>query len=217
MDNQLQTLSEDQHFLLETLNKEYVMGMHALNSLGAQTFTFYGGHRVKSGESSYKLTQSIAHQLALKNWGIISGGGPGIMQAALDGAKAGGGSAIAFRINIANEAVSQEDNDVSIMFSQFSVRKYMLRQSDAFAFAPGGFGTLDELMELLTLLAVNKYPKKPIFLLDSEFWKGYIEWFDSVLFDERNVLKAPIHEYITLADSSDEVLEHLYSNNPNNP
>ena len=206
----LQTLTEDQFNLLSTLKKEYETGMLALNSLGAQTFTFYGGHMVTEDDQAYKLVKSVAMELARRNWGIVSGGGPGIMSAALEGAKIVSGKAIAFCINIEDEQTIQQHRDVSLTFTHFSARKYVLRQSDAFAFAPGGFGTLDELMELVTLINTHKYPKKPIFLLDSKFWEGYIKWFREILLNERRVVDPNFMNIFKLVDSSDEVLSELY-------
>jgi hypothetical protein len=206
----LQTLTEDQHNLLNTIRKEYKMGMLALNSLGSFTFTFYGGHMVTEENPAYKLVEAVAIELAKRNWGIVSGGGPGIMSAALEGAKTAGGKAIAFNINIEDEEVISHHRDVSLMFTQFSVRKYMLRQSDAFAFAPGGFGTLDELMELTTLINTGKYPRKPIYLLDSTFWSGNLSWFKEILLNERRVVDPNFMDMFTLVDSANEVISHLY-------
>jgi uncharacterized protein (TIGR00730 family) len=209
----LQTLTEDQYNLLLIIRKEYELGMLALNSLGPNTFTFYGGHAVKQDDPAYKMVHRLAKKLAKLGWGVVSGGGPGMMSAALDGAKEGDGQAIAFCIEIEDEKTTHKYPDVSLTFSQFSVRKYMLRQSDAFAFAPGGFGTLDELMEILTLIKTNKFPKKPVFLLDSSFWKGYLTWFEEILSNERKVISEDFMNMFILVDDEDEVIKHLYNKN----
>lgn len=206
----LQSLSEDQFNLLSTLSQEYEMGMLALNSLGAMTFTFYGGHMITQDDNAYKLVWTAAQELARRGWGIVSGGGPGIMNAALEGAQSGDGKAIAFCINIEDEKTIHQHRDVLLQFNHFSARKYMLRQSDAFAFAPGGLGTLDELMELLTLINTHKYPKKPVFLLDSQFWSGYLNWFKEILLNERRVVDPNFMDIFQLVDSSEEILAYLY-------
>lgn len=205
----LQTLSEEQFNLLKVIQEEYRMGMIALNSLGIHTLTVYGGARVESSDAAYHGIERIAELLAQKGWGVVSGGGPGIMTAALDGAKRGKGAAYAFCINIPGEppAISP---DLSLVFSQFSVRKYLLRQSDAFVFAPGGLGTLDELMELLTLVKTDKYPKKPIFLYDAKFWAGYMKWFKEILLMERGVVAEDFLKLFQIVDTPEEVVQALY-------
>jgi len=207
---QLQTLTEDQYNHISIINKEYNTGMLALNSLGPNTFTFYGGHMVEETDPAYQTVFRLAKKLAKLNWGIVSGGGPGMMSAALDGAKEGKGQAIAFCIEIEDEKTTHKYPDVSLTFSQFSVRKYMLRQSDAFAFAPGGFGTLDELMEILTLIKTNKFPKKPVFLIDSSFWKGYLDWFREILQNDRKVINEDFMNMFFLIDNEDDVINYLY-------
>ncbi len=206
----LQTLSEEQFNLLKIINQEYEMGMLALNSLGSHTLTVYGGSRVKSTDKAYNGIEKIAELLGKKDWGIVSGGGPGIMTAALDGAKEGNGKAYAFCINIPGEPPAPNP-DVSLVFSQFSVRKYLLRQSDAFVFAPGGLGTLDELMELLTLMKTDKYPVKPIFLYDSKFWAGYMKWFKEILLMERGVVAKDFMKLFKIVDTPEEVVNCLYA------
>lgn len=205
----LQTLSEEQYNLLKIIQQEYEMGMLALNSLGAHTLTVYGGSRVEATDKAYHGIEKIAELLGKRGWGIVSGGGPGIMTAALDGAKAGKGKAYAFCINIPGEPPAPNP-DLSLVFSQFSVRKYLLRQSDAFVFAPGGLGTLDELMELLTLMKTNKYPIKPIFLYDSKFWAGYMKWFKEILLMERKVVAKDFMKLFTIVDTPQEVEDILY-------
>ena len=205
----LQTLSEEQYNLLKVIQEEYKKGMIALNSLGIHTLTVYGGARVQSSDKAYHGVEKIAELLAEKDWGIISGGGPGIMTAALDGAKKGDGKAYAFRINIAGEPPASAP-DLGITFTQFSVRKYLLRQSDAFVFAPGGLGTLDELMELLTLMKTDKYPQKPIFLYDAKFWAGYMKWFKEILLMERGTVGEDFLKLFQIVDTPEEVVASLY-------
>lgn len=206
-----ETLNEWQILLLEEIQEEYVKGMLALNSLPKQTITFYGGARIEEGSKSYLQTLELSRELAKKGWGIVSGGGPGIMSASLEGAKLGGGEAVAFRIAIAQEP-SVVDSDVNILFKHFSVRKYMLRQSDAFVYAPGGIGTLDELMENLTLIITGKHSRKPIFLLDKNFWEGYIDWFEEILVGDRKTSSEELFKLFHLVDTTEEVMEILYAN-----
>ncbi len=205
----LQSLSEDQFRLIQTIQTEFEVGMSALNSLDAHSVTVYGGSRVQNGEIAYKTVQNISEKLAIKGWSVVSGGGPGIMTAALGGAEKGGGKSVAFCIDIPGEPPFTNP-DITITFTQFSVRKYLLRQSDVFIFAPGGLGTLDELMEVLTLIKTHKHPVKPIFLLDSSFWKGYIEWFNNILILERNVVAKDANNLFYIVDTAEEIIDILY-------
>ena len=206
-----ETLNEWQILLLEEIQEEYAKGMLALNALPRQTVTFYGGGRIEEGSKSYLQTLELARELAKKGWGVVSGGGPGIMSASLEGAKLGGGEAVAFRIAISQEP-SAVNTDVNILFKHFSVRKYMLRQSDVFVYAPGGIGTLDELMENLTLIITGKHSKKPIFLLDKEFWSGYVDWFEKILYDERKTVGLEFFDLFHVVDTTEEVMQILYAN-----
>jgi len=208
--NNFETLNEWQLLLLDEIHEEYVKGMLALNSLPRQTITFYGGGKIAEGSKSYLQTLELARELAKKGWGIVSGGGPGIMSASLEGAKLGGGEAVAFRIAIAQEP-SVVDSNVNILFKHFSVRKYMLRQSDAFVYAPGGIGTLDELMENLTLIITGKHSRKPIFLLDKDFWQGYIEWFEEILVEDRKTASEELLKLFYIVDNTQEVMDILYN------
>jgi hypothetical protein len=205
----LQTLSQEQFSLVEEISEEYKSGFLSLNSLPSQTVTFYGGAKIQSGTKTYTQVQHLAQEFAKLGWGVVSGGGPGVMAASLQGAQKGGGKSAAFRVKIEGEPPVVSNPDVNLLFRHFSVRKYMLRQSDVFIYAPGGLGTLDELMENLTLMKTNKYPKKPIFLLDSSFWQGYIEWFQKILLEERGVVSQDFLDLFKVVDDSQQVFEIL--------
>lgn len=208
-DFKFQTLNEWQMLLLDEIREEYTKGLLALNMLPNQTVTFYGGAKIQKDSQSYNQTKELAKAFAQREWGVVSGGGPGIMAASLEGAREGGGKAVAFKIDLPQESTSKV-GDVDILFKHFSVRKYMLRQSDAFVFAPGGFGTLDELMENLTLIVTKKHPKKPVFLLDSKFWQGYMDWFQKILLEERHTVNQDFFGIFNIVDTTDEVMKVLY-------
>lgn len=204
-----QSLNEWQMMLVEEIKNEYIKGLLSLNSLPNETVTFYGGAKIETGSLTYLLTKEIASEFARRGWGVVSGGGPGVMAASLEGAREVGGKAVAFRIDIPQEP-SVADSDVNLLFKHFSVRKYMLRQSDAFVFCPGGFGTLDEFMENMTLTITAKHPKKPVFLLDSEFWKGYLDWFKQILFNERHTVTEDIFSLFHIVDTTEDIMNILY-------
>jgi uncharacterized protein (TIGR00730 family) len=209
---QNETLSEEQFYILKKIEEEYKQGMLSLNSLSSNTVTFYGGSLIKETDAAYTHVVNISKMMVKHGYSIVSGGGPGIMKAALIGARDAGGKAIAFAIDIPGEPLALKEPDLSVVFSQFSVRKYMLRQSDAFVFCPGGLGTLDELMELLTLIKTDKYPLKPIFLLDSAFWKGYIDWLRDILLNNRKTVAADILSLFHIVDTTQEIENILFNN-----
>jgi uncharacterized protein (TIGR00730 family) len=206
-----QTLSQEQFFLINSIQEEMHKGMLALNSLPKYTVTFYGGARIERNSSTYNQAKALAKKFAQIGWGIVSGGGPGIMAASLEGAREGGGKAVAFRIKIAGEDPIITDPDVDIVFDHFVPRKYALRQSDVLVYAPGGLGTLDELMENLTLMKTNKYPKKPIFLLDKDFWSGYTQWFEKILLEERGTVGADFKNLFKVVDTPEEVMGEMFT------
>jgi len=211
MPTMFQTLTEEQFHLINEINEEYKKGMLALNFLPPNTVTFYGGAKILPGSKTYETTKKIAMEFAKRDWGVISGGGPGVMSASLRGAKEAGGKSVGFKIELENEKSDLDfEPDLSVLFQHFSARKYVLRQSDVFIYCPGGIGTLDELMENLTLIKTKKYPQKPIFLVDSSFWKGYIDWIEKILLDERKVINKEITNLFKIVDSEKEILEELF-------
>jgi uncharacterized protein (TIGR00730 family) len=204
------SLSEEQFRTLNEIYEEYQKGMLALNSLPSKTVTFYGGAKIGIDSSVYENTKTLAMEFAKRGWGVVSGGGPGVMAASLEGASLGGGKAVSFRIQLSDEQPAFKTPDVDILFHHFVARKYVLRQSDVLIYCPGGLGTLDELMENLTLIKTKKYPVKPLFLLDSKFWEGYVDWFDKILLTERKVVTPESLDLFKLVDSPQEVIQQLF-------
>ena len=202
-----QTLSEDQFFALNQIFSEMQNGMLALNALPNLTVTFYGGAGVLKTQETYTQVFETAKFFATNGWGVISGGGPGVMAASIEGAKSGGGKSVAFRISLDNE-IPLFTADIDLLFNHFTARKYALRQSDVLIYFPGGLGTLDELMENLTLMKTKKYPSKPIFLFDKSFWTGYIDWFDTILV-QRGLVKKDFLELFTIVDTVEEIKQKL--------
>lgn len=205
---QNQTLSEEQHSLITSIADEYTEGMKVLNSLHAYTCTVYGGSRVKETHPSYKKVFEVCQKLAVDGWSVVTGGGPGMMTAALDGVNAGGGQAVSFTINISSEPQYDKTHFVYNL-TQFSVRKYLLRQSDIFIVAPGGVGTFDEMFELITLTMTDKYPNKPIFLLDKEFWNPMINWIENTVMKDRDLIAGNFWDIVHLVDTYEEIKQIL--------
>jgi uncharacterized protein (TIGR00730 family) len=144
--------------------------------------SIFGSARTPPQHPYYKLTEAIALQLSNAGFSVISGGGPGIMEAANKGAFAGTGASIGLNIELPFEQKGNEFQDISINFQHFFMRKVMfVKYASAFVVLPGGFGTLDELMEAITLVQTGKSRKIPIILVCKDFWAGLLDWLNNTL------------------------------------
>jgi uncharacterized protein (TIGR00730 family) len=144
--------------------------------------TVFGSARVRPGEPYYLLAEDISRRLSEAGFSVISGGGPGIMEAANKGCHAGPSPSVGLNIQLPHEQVSNTYQDVSHTFQHFFARKVMfVKLSCAFVMLPGGFGTLDELFEVLTLVQTGKVRKVPLILVGSAYWKGLVDWMRSRL------------------------------------
>ena len=155
------------------------------------------------------LAEQIAYDLTQHGFGIITGGGPGIMEAANKGAKRGSGISVGVNIDLPFEQKGNPyiDNDKLLEFDYFFVRKVMfVKYAQAFIAMPGGFGTLDELFEAITLIQTHKIGKFPIILVDSGYWSGMIVWIKEVLLQQYNNVSESDLDYFTIVDSSEEVI-----------
>ena len=156
---------------------EFVNGFEKMSKIGP-CVTIFGSARTDKNNQYYKLATKIGKELSTHGYGVITGGGPGIMEAGNKGAKMGSAPSVGLNIDLPFEAHSNKfiDNDKDINFDYFFVRKVMfVKYSQAFVVMPGGMGTLDELFEALTLIQTKKIDKFPIILVGSKFWSGIIE------------------------------------------
>lgn len=186
---------------------EFVEGFEKMARIGPCVSVF-GSARTKSSNKYYKLAEEIAFKLTRAGYGVISGGGPGIMEAANRGAKAGGGKSVGLNIELPFEQKpnSYIDNDKLISFKYFFVRKVMfLKYSQGFVALPGGFGTMDELSEALTLIQTDKVARFPIILVGSDYWKGIVDWLKNVALEEKNINPEDM-DLFSVADTADEVV-----------
>jgi uncharacterized protein (TIGR00730 family) len=188
---------------------EFVNGFEKMSKIGP-CVTIFGSARTKPESPYYQLATDIANKLTLQGFGIITGGGPGIMEAGNKGAKAGGGKSVGLNIDLPFEQHSNPyiDSDKNIDFDYFFARKVMfVKYSQGFIVLPGGFGTLDELFEALTLIQTLKIGKFPIVLVGSSYWKGLIDWIKtSVVEGEKNVSPQDLHLF-KLVDTSEEAVQ----------
>lgn len=172
--------------------------------------TIFGSARVKEGAPYYELTERVARLLSDSGFSVISGGGPGIMEAANKGAFHGKSPSVGLNIQLPHEQQSNPYQDISQTFRHFFARKYMfVRFASAYVVMPGGFGTLDELMEALTLIQTGKARKMPIILVCSDFWKGLVDWFKDTLVREKMIDPEDMH-LIQIIDEPEKVVEAIF-------
>ena len=188
---------------------EFVEAKQRLSAI-RPAVSIFGSSRIQSDSPFYKLTEDIARQLSDAGFSVISGGGPGVMEAANKGAFHGKSLSVGLNIQLPHEQTSNEFQDISQSFRHFFARKYMfVRFASAYVVMPGGFGTLDELMEALTLIQTGKARKIPLILMCSAFWEGMIGWFRDRLIEEKMVDRADIN-LIQLIDEPEQAVEAIF-------
>ncbi|MGE8354796.1 MAG: TIGR00730 family Rossman fold protein [Microvirgula sp.] len=172
--------------------------------------SIFGSARTARDHADYKLTEDIARRLSDAGFGVISGGGPGIMEAANKGAFQGKGPSIGLNIVLPHEQKGNEYQDISLKFNHFFSRKVMfVKHACAYVVMPGGFGTLDELFESLTLVQTGKSRRIPIILVDKSFWHGLVDWFAEQLVG-RGMINPGDLALITLTDDPAEVVNAIF-------
>lgn len=187
---------------------ELVDGFETMNSLGP-CISIFGSARVKEGHPHYELARSISARLTEEGFGIITGGGPGIMEAANRGAQENNGISVGLNINLPFEQFHNRylDPGKTLNHRFFFVRKVMfVKYSQAFIAMPGGFGTMDELFEVLTLTQTGKIKKTPIILVGSDFWKPLKEWIYSTMGEQFNYITLTDVDMMPIVDDPDEVI-----------
>jgi uncharacterized protein (TIGR00730 family) len=190
---------------------EFVNGFERMSKIGP-CVSIFGSARTKPDNPYYLLAESIAKNIVEAGYGVITGGGPGIMEAGNKGAHLGGGTSVGLNIDLPFE---QHDNpyidpDKSLDFDYFFVRKVMfVKYSQGFVVMPGGFGTLDELFEAITLIQTHKIEKFPIILVGTDFWKDLMEWIKNTLLDKFGNISAKDLDLIHLVDTPEEVINIL--------
>jgi len=183
---------------------EFVEGFDALAAVGPAV-TIFGSARVPAGTPEYELARDIARRLAEYGFAIITGGGPGIMEAANRGCREGGGLSIGCNIELPHEQGLNEFVDLGVEFKYFFARKTMfVKYADAFVIMPGGFGTLDELFESLTLIQTGKIRDFPVVLVGTAYWQGMIDWMRTTQLAAGAISEADLG-LLKLTDDPDEV------------
>ena len=190
---------------------EFVNGFEKMSRIGP-CVTIFGSARTKPENKYYKLTEKIAKKIVEAGYGVITGGGPGIMEAGNKGAHLAGGTSVGLNIELPFEQNDNPyiDSDKNLDFDYFFVRKVMfVKYSQGFVVMPGGFGTLDEIFEAMTLIQTKKIEKFPIIMVGTEFWEGVMIWIKSTLLEKFNTVSATDLDLIHLVDTEDEVIKIL--------
>jgi uncharacterized protein (TIGR00730 family) len=190
---------------------EFVDGFEKLAKIGP-CVSIFGSARTPNDSKFYKLAEDVARLLTERGYGVISGGGPGIMEAANKGAYEAGGKSVGLNIELPFEQFHNKyiDRDKLLEFDYFFIRKVMfMKYSQGFIVLPGGFGTMDELFEAITLIQTGKVARFPIVLVGTDYWKGLMDWVENHMLDAKNISKDDLSLY-RLVDTAEEAAEHIF-------
>lgn len=208
-------IKSENSWMVFKVMSEFVEGMEKLAKIGP-CVSIFGSARTKPEDAVYKMAEETASQLVRHGYGVITGGGPGVMEAANKGAHSQGGKSVGLNIDLPFEQHENPyiDRDKILNFEYFFVRKVMfVKYSQGFIVMPGGFGTLDELFEAVTLIQTKKIGAFPIVLLGRDYWSGLFDWIKSVLLKQGNINEEDL-DLIHLVDTSEEavaVVDDFYS------
>jgi uncharacterized protein (TIGR00730 family) len=190
---------------------EFVEGYERMAKIGP-SISVFGSARTKPDNKYYKMGVRVAELLAEGGYGVITGGGPGIMEAGNKGAQQGGGKSVGLNIDLPfeqnhNPYIDQEHN---LEFDYFFVRKVMfVKYAQGFVVLPGGFGTLDELFEALTLIQTKKINKRPVVLIGGEYWSGLLDWIKASMLEQENNISAGDLDMFGIVDTAEEAYEYI--------
>ncbi len=190
---------------------EFVEGFSKLSRIGP-CVSIFGSARTTPDNKYFKLAEDIAFKLTQQGYGVITGGGPGIMEAGNMGAKKGNGKSVGLNIDLPFEQSANIfiDPDKLISFEHFFVRKVMfVKYAQGFIVLPGGFGTFDELFEAITLIQTEKIGKFPIILVGSAYWQGLIDWVKNVVLAEENNISEKDLDLIKIVDTAEEAVDKI--------
>jgi hypothetical protein len=164
---------------------EFRLGFETVDRIDRPAVSMFGSARAREASTPYRLAREVARGFAEAGWAVVTGGGPGVMEAANRGAREGGGLSVGFNIELPFEQASNAYLDIGLTFRHFYARKTMfVKAAEGFVIFPGGFGTLDELYEALTLIQTRKVLHFPVVLVDTDYWDEMLAWFRSELLDD---------------------------------
>ncbi len=188
------------------IGDEFLRGFDTVADLPKPAVTIFGSARVPENHPAYEEARAVGRRFAADGFTVVTGGGPGVMEAANRGAKEGGGLSVGFNIVLPHEQRSNPYLDVEIVFEHFYVRKTMfVKAAEGFVIFPGGFGTLDEFFEAMTLIQTGKILDFPVVLFDSEYWRGLLDWIRDPLLEER-MISAEDWDNLHVTDDAQEAV-----------
>jgi uncharacterized protein (TIGR00730 family) len=204
----LEGLQAKESWRLFRILAEFVEGFEVLPRVYPGV-TIFGSARTKPDDPDYQKAEKLAELLVRAGFSVITGGGPGIMEAANKGARNAGGYSVGLNIRLPMEQEPNPYANIKLEFRYFFVRKVMLaKYSVAFVFFPGGFGTMDEMFEIITLVQTKKIRPVPIVLVDKQFWKPLVSWFTKTLIPENKISPQDL-EIFKVLDEPEEIVNHI--------
>ena len=197
----------EQHVAL--IAHEFRQGFEAVDRIDRPAVTIFGSARVREGDPPYEHAREVARLFAEQGWAVVTGGGPGVMEAANRGAKDGDGLSVGFNIELPHEQHVNPYLDISLTFRHFYARKTMfVKAAEGFVVFPGGFGTLDELYEALTLIQTGKIRHFPVVLYDVGYWEEMLGWFQSDLLPQGMIAPEDV-ELLHVTDDPEDVVARV--------
>ncbi|MBN2284532.1 MAG: TIGR00730 family Rossman fold protein [Deltaproteobacteria bacterium] len=201
-------LSIEESWRIFRVMAEFVDAIEELSRIGPAV-TIFGSARVRPGDEYYDKAEKLAGLLAQNGFGVITGGGPGIMEAANKGAAEAGGVSVGMNIRLPYEQKPNPYANISLDYKYFFIRKVMfVKYAVAYVIMPGGYGTLDELFEALTLIQTKRIKSFPVILMGSSYWKGLVDWIRNVLLQEEKIDAEDINR-ILICDEPEQVVAHI--------
>jgi uncharacterized protein (TIGR00730 family) len=196
----------DLHGHAARIGQEFLQGFAAVERIGRPAVSIFGSARIAEDHPAYAMARELGRQLAEAGFAVVTGGGPGAMEAANRGAREGGGVSVGFNIELPHEQQSNPYLDIDVTFDHFYVRKTMfVKAAEGFVIFPGGFGTLDELFESLTLIQTGKVLHFPVVLFDAEYWAPLLDWVRGQLLAEEMISPEDL-ELLTVTDEPSEAV-----------
>ena len=184
---------------------EFVEGFETLPDV-YPAVTIFGSSRSQTNSSVYKTTEDVARLLVKNGFNVISGGGPGVMEAANKGAAEAGGRSVGLHIHLPNEQQPNKYANIRLNYKYFFIRKVMfIKYAVAYVIMPGGFGTLDELFEAITLIQTKRIRSFPVILMYPEYWKGLIDWIKGTLINEKSISESDL-EILSVVETPQEAV-----------
>jgi uncharacterized protein (TIGR00730 family) len=191
---------------VQLIADEFRMGFEVVEALDRPAVTVFGSARLHDGHPAYDTARRAGHLLAEEGFVVITGGGPGLMEAANRGAKEAGGLSVGFNIELPHEQASNDYLDISVTFRHFYARKTMfVKAAEGFLVFPGGFGTLDELFESLTLIQTQKVRHFPVVLVGGEYWRGLLAWVEGEVVGEGTIARQDLDLFTVTDDAAQAV------------